>query len=97
MSFRVCEHVNGGGVSCTWVCSNTSNDGGKGYDGEKQRVSGRVYSDVFMSFVVLLKDEGDGDYICCVEFWVVVREFVTMLEEMEIMESKCFCSAFFTC
>ena len=56
-----------------------------------------MHGDVFISFVILLEDESDGDCICCVKFWVVVREFVTMLEETEIMKCKYFCTTLFTC
>ena len=97
VSFRVGEHVNGSEVSYTRVCSNASNDGSKGFDGAKQRVSGRVHGYFFVSFVVFLEDEGDGNRICCVKLWTMVRKFVAMLEETKVMKGKCFCSTFFTC
>ena len=77
--------------------SNAANDGGKGFDGAEKRVEGTMHGDVFISFVILLKDESDGDGICCVKFRVVMREFVTMEKETEIMKSKCFCSSLLTC
>ena len=56
-----------------------------------------MHGDVFISFVILLEDESDDDRVYCVKFSVVVREFVTMLEEAEVMKCKCFCSTFFSC
>ena len=91
------EHINGSGVGSCWMGTNTANDGGKGFDGAKKRVEGTMHGDVFISFVILLEDESDGDGICCVKFRMVMREFVTMEKETEIMKGKCFCSSLLTC
>ena len=51
----------------------------------------------FVSFIAFLKDEGDGDGICCMKLGMVVRKFFAVLEETKVVKSKYFCSTCFAC
>ena len=91
------EDVDRGRVGCTLVLSGTTNDGNEGFDGAKQKVEGTMHGDVFISFVVLLEGESNGDRIGCVNFRMIMREFVAMLEEANILKGEYFCSTLFAC
>ena len=58
-----------------------TDQGGVDFNGTEGRIGSAMHRYFFVSFIAFLKDEGDGDGICCMKLGMFVRKFFAVLGE----------------